>query len=999
MIGQKISHYRIVEKLGEGGMGVVYAAEDLNLRRRVAIKLLSAASDSKQFRARFLHEARSISHLSHPHIATLYDYGETADHQPYIVMEIVTGRTLSELLRAGTMTVKRAVEIAEAVAEALGEAHAQGIIHRDIKPSNVIINDRGHIKVLDFGLAKQFGESSREMSDQDAQTLLTMHTKSDAVVGTPLYMSPEQAKSAPVGPGSDLFALGALLYECLAGKPAFSGANAIEIIAQVIHIDPPPPSTVNKQVPPALDRLTLRALSKDIKKRYQSADEMLADLRAVRELLRENEHRTDWPSERVDFDGARTGSGLKTFASTLGRPRSILLICLALAVVSALLIFGLSRMRRAARYQPPIEAQRWYDRGTNALREGAYYQSSKMLSRAISIDDGFALAHARLAEAWAEMDYTGRAKDEMLRVAQLVPDRSALPQSDALYLDAVNALVARDFATAIKAYGEIARQRPKDASVHVDLGRAYEKNDDLPNAIKSYVAATNLDPLYATAYLRAAILYIRKQDIANASIALDKADAIFQDSGNIEGHTEVLYRRGVVLRDSGKLTEARALFEKALEMASANDNDPQKVNTLLELSRLSYIEGSPAREQQYAKEAIDFAQQQGVEVMAMRGLNELGLALQAGGDYDEAATQFQKSLEMARRTGIPYLEARSLINLAGIRIDQLRTDEGLQYAEQALAIFKQGNYVKDISSCLTGIGRARRRKGEYDVALQVFQQKLQLATDASDQRQIAFSLGETAMVLYEQERYTEALLRYDESYEIYRSLGARVNLAYNRLFRGNLLWRLGRYDEARASINQSSELANQPEGAIKPLLVDVALREAQMALSQRRFPEAKSRAQDSLTASGTQFEVTAIEAKFTLGLAEALSGSAAAGRKLCEEAVEQARRAGDEALLSKALLALAEAALESGDASVALKNAQQAQERFARASQLESEWRAWLVAALASQKQRDEAAARSYTERAGQILSSLEQKWGTDAFQSYMARPDIQIYRKQLGSL
>lgn len=996
MIGQKISHYKIVEKLGEGGMGVVYAAEDLNLRRRVAIKFLSAASDSKQFRARFLHEARSISHLSHPHIATLYDYGETPDHQPYIVMEIVTGRNLSELLRAGAMTVKRAVEIAEAIAEALGEAHTKGIIHRDIKPSNVVLNERGHIKVLDFGLAKQFGPSGDEMSDPDAQTLLTMHTQSNAVVGTPLYMSPEQATSAPVGPASDLFALGALLYECLAGRPAFSGANALEIIAQVIYVDPPPPSSVNKQVPPALDQLTLRALSKDIKKRYQSADEMLTDLRAVRELLRENEHRTDWPTAQSRADDSRS---MATLIRRIPRPRSYLLPLLAVAVVSALLLFGLSRWWRPASYQPPPEAQMWFDKGTNALREGAYYQASKMLGRAINIDDRFALAHARLAEAWAEMDYTSKAKDEMLRVAQLVPERSRLPQADALYLDAVNALVARDFGTAIKAYGEIARQRPKDAAVHVDLGRAYEKNDDIGNAIKSYVEAANLDPLYATAHLRAAILYIRKQDIANASAALDKADSIFQDSGNIEGRTEVLFRRGVLLRDTGKLTDARAQFEKALEMASANGNDSQKVNTLLELSRLSYIEGSPAKEQQYAQEAIDFAQQQGVEVMAMRGLNELGLALQAGGDYTGAAEQFQKSLEMARRTNIPYLEARSLINLAGIRIDQLRTDEGLQLAEQALAIFQQGNYRKDISSCLTGIGRARRRKGEYDTALQVFQQKLQLARDASDQRQIAFSLGEMAMVLYEQERYTEALSRYQESYEIYKPLGARVNLAYNILFRGNLLWRLGRYDEARAAITEASELANQPEGEIKPLLVDVALREAQLALSQRRFPEARAKAQQSLTASGAQFEVTAIEAKFTLGAAQALSGSPAEGRKLCEEAVVQARRVSDSALLSKALLALAEVEIESSDAAGALKNALEAQERFARAAQWESEWRALLIAARASRAARDEEAARNYTARASEILMQLEQKWGTEAFNSYVTRPDIQISRQQLGGL
>ncbi|HEX8138442.1 MAG TPA: protein kinase [Pyrinomonadaceae bacterium] len=999
MIGRTVSHYRIVETLGEGGMGVVYAAEDLSLGRRVAIKFLSAGADDKQFRARFLREARAISQLSHPHIAVIYDYGETEDDQPYIVMEMVTGRNLSELLRAGPLSVRRTVEIVCAVAEALGEAHAQGIIHRDIKPSNVILNDRGHVKVLDFGLAKQFKEArERNSSDPEAQTLLTMNTQTNAVVGTPRYMSPEQAKSAPVGPRSDLFALGALLYECLTGKPPFMGANAIETIAQVIHVDPPRPSTLNRQVPPALDRVTLRALSKDVEQRYQSAEEMLDDLRAVEEVLRESGDRSGWSTRRI-----RSSAETRQLSAVSGklqkRPYLYVLASLAVLVFATLVYFAFNRWWRPVHYQPTAEAQRWYERGTNALREGAYFQASKMLAQAISSDEKFALAHARLAEAWAEMDYTSHAKDEMLRAVSLIPNRSALPQLDALYMDGVNALVSRDFDSAVKAYAEIARLRPKDAAARLDLGRAYEKNDDTVNAIKSYLEAAQLDPFYGAAYLRAAVLYSRQQDVERASAALEKAESLFQVSGNLEGRTEVLYRRGALLRDTGKLSQARAQLEQALAMATANSNESQKVNALLGLSRLSYIEGSPAREQEYAKQAIAFAQQNGVEILLMRGLNELGLAQQESGDYDGAAEQFQKSLELARRNNVSYLEGVSLINLAGLRIQQLRTEEGLQYAEQARAIFEQGNYRKDISSALTSIGRARRRQGEYATALSIFEQKLQLANEASDQRQIAFSLGEIAMLLYEQERYTEALRRYEESYAISRPLGARVVLAYNLLFRSNLLWRLGRYEEARAALDEATELANQPAGKIKSLLVDVPLREAQMALGQRRFSEAQAKAQQSLDASGTQYEVTAIEAKFTLGLARARasSASAAVGRRLCEEASAQAMKAGDAALLSKALLALAEAALESGDAGGALKYARQAAERCARAGQLESLWRAHSIAGRASLSQQDEAAARDEFTRARETLSQLEQQWGSEAFKGYMARPDVQTSYNQLG--
>jgi len=233
VIGQTVSHYRILEILGEGGMGVVYLAEDTHLARRVALKFLT--SSDHQYRARFLREARAVSALSHPNIAAVFDYGETADQQPYIVMELVKGKTLSKLLREGGLTLAQAVEFTAAVAEALSEAHREGIVHRDIKPSNVIVTERGKVKVLDFGLVKQLLEEPSRSSDPEARTLYAVHTRSDVIVGTPLYLSPEQASGKPVDGRSDLFSLGALLYECIAGQSAFSGSSVLEIGAQVIH--------------------------------------------------------------------------------------------------------------------------------------------------------------------------------------------------------------------------------------------------------------------------------------------------------------------------------------------------------------------------------------------------------------------------------------------------------------------------------------------------------------------------------------------------------------------------------------------------------------------------------------------------------------------------------------------------------------------------------------------------------------------------------------------
>ena len=182
MIGETVSHYRILELLGEGGMGEVYLAEDTTLGRRVAMKFLS--STTREYRARFLREARAVSTLTHPNIATVFDYGETSKGQPYIVMEFIKGEPLSDKLREGSLPLPEAVRIVSHIAEALGEAHHQGVVHRDVKPSNVVITDRGQVKVLDFGLAKALEEETPSASMQNSPTLTIGATKAGMILGT-----------------------------------------------------------------------------------------------------------------------------------------------------------------------------------------------------------------------------------------------------------------------------------------------------------------------------------------------------------------------------------------------------------------------------------------------------------------------------------------------------------------------------------------------------------------------------------------------------------------------------------------------------------------------------------------------------------------------------------------------------------------------------------------------------------------------------------------------
>src|SRR5687768_12191871 len=371
MIGQTVSHYRIIEKLGEGGMGVVYLAEDQHLARRVAIKFLT--STDHHYRARFIREARAVSGLNHSNIAIVHDYGETATGQPFLVMEYIKGKSLSDRLDEG-LTMRRSVEIVSSIAEALGEAHESGIVHRDIKPSNVLINERGHVKVLDFGLVKHLFEptSSTDGVDLDAQTIYSTQTRSDVIVGTPLYLSPEQATGKQIDGRSDLFALGALLYECLTGQSAFSGGSVLEIGAQIIHVTPPPPSKINPHVPPSLDRITLKALEKKVEVRYQSAGEMLNDLTAASTNLSGNGVPVSSRSNK-DTDGyTRATNAFATLTMSLRRQRFSIASVIPAFIVAGLVIWAIIYFWPRTYYQPTPAALEWHERGTEWLRNGAY---------------------------------------------------------------------------------------------------------------------------------------------------------------------------------------------------------------------------------------------------------------------------------------------------------------------------------------------------------------------------------------------------------------------------------------------------------------------------------------------------------------------------------------------------------------------------------------------------------------------------------------------------
>ena len=344
-VGNRFNQYQIISRLGAGGMGEVYLAEDTRLRRKVALKFLPVVlTKDKAHLRRFEIEARAVAALSHPNVCTIHEVIQTKDNRNCIVMEYVEGMTLRERMANGRISVNDALEIAAQIASALSSAHAAGIVHRDIKPENVMLRRDGYVKVLDFGLAKLAGTRSGPVSNEAETRTIELKTSPGVLMGTVGYMSPEQARGLQVDASTDVWSLGVVLYELVTGRKPFEGATPTDVIISIAEREP---DGLAKSVPEAipLQQIVTKALAKERKERYPTAEEMLVDLKRLKRELQVGadleRYKAASPTHDTEADGFRL------FPNGLTRSRTIMMGLAAVVAITLVSVLWFYRQSRA----------------------------------------------------------------------------------------------------------------------------------------------------------------------------------------------------------------------------------------------------------------------------------------------------------------------------------------------------------------------------------------------------------------------------------------------------------------------------------------------------------------------------------------------------------------------------------------------------------------------------------------------------------------------------
>jgi eukaryotic-like serine/threonine-protein kinase len=935
--GQEIAgRYRIVRFLGRGGMGEVFEAEDRELKERVALKtLLPEIADDPVMLARFKQEIQLSRKVSHDNVCRVFDQVRH-EGTVFLTMEFLEGETLAaRLRREERMSAADALPLLAQMAEGLDAAHRAGIIHRDFKPANVMLTAAGdgslRAVITDFGLARRFSTGSE-----------TTATLTGTVMGTLDYMAPELMSGGTATAASDVYAFGTTAYRMVTGALPFPSDTPLAAAIRRAKGPAPAPRTLVADLDPRWDEALLRALDPDPERRFSRAGHVVKALQ-----------------------GETPSMGIRIPVITRRR------VMAGVGAVAVLILAAVGwGMWTRARNRPSPEAAAYYQKGLDDIHAGAYFAATKALEQAATLAPRFSLAHARLAEAWLELDVPERARTEMLLARR--QDNSGLPESDRLQIEAVDRTIFREFDVALANYERIKGLAKSNASdLDLDLGRAYEKASQQAKAVECYKRAAEGPSHSPAAWLHLGIIYGRASKLTDSVAAMQRAEEVYQQSSNLEGLTEVAFQRGVAANRRREFDEGVKDLNRALETAKLADNTQQGIRIRLQLANNYYMSGKPELAEEYAKEALDTAQANQMESLTISGLVNLGNAQNARRDGAGAEKYYQEALTRARRHNVPRMIAVSLLSLAGLHAQQRRTDDVTREASEALAYFESHGFALESASCYTAIGRCQRDRGDFEAAQKSFQRSVEMAEKTKDAVVIAQAEESLGSLLVFQEQYPKALEHYRKSLELNRDPQLK---GYAGLQCGSTLSQLGRYDEARAALDAADGLAAKyPE-----LRVRLLRARAELEQTAGNFAQAAAIARRALTGNPPPSPGTAIELNRVIGLALLATGDKRGGLRKCEEALTAAVKNEDVTALLGTRLAVAEARIANGDRAGAAAILQSIEPTLA--GHPESQLRG--LALMAELDTRRFEAARA-------ALDELRSQWGDAAFATYQTRNDV----------
>ncbi len=961
-----LERFTIVRLVGSGGMGAVYEATDKEMGR-IALKTIrpDLAADRKVL-SRFRQEVLLARRVNSDYVCRIHEFfalpprgGNPAS--AVLTMEFLEGETLAHRIKdRGPIPWVEAEAIAVQMCRGLAAVRDANIIHRDVKSLNVMLSSQQgapRAVLMDFGLAVEIP------SPKNGDSISTVKP---GFGGTPDYMAPEQLATGRLSQATDIYALGIVLYEMVTGRRPFEAkeddSETLPAMAVRRAQPPPPPSTLTPGLPRRWDEVISRCLQFDPSRRFQSAHEVVAAL---------TDHRS-----RVQ--------------KISGRYLAVAALFAGLCVASGIFLWkGIHRC-----YTPPQEAADWYRKGVEAFREGSYLKATELLKSALGIDKDFAIARARLADSWNELDFKGSA-DEQIGAVSSDQESAACP-ADRSYIEAVRATLHQDFQSAVQGFHNLLdSSQPDERPVgYVDLGRTYEKAGQIPAALAAYGEARKLAPDSPAAYLRSAILEARQGSDVQAGADFDRADRLYMRLGSQEGRAEVAYHRSYWQTILRQYDTAREQAQKSFN-AAQNMPVPSVQLEARALCRLSAIDHGRGREDdaiEEASRAIELAHENGLEYWETDARLRQGAAYSGKTDAKSLGTAqhgLATALKAAQRNRWPRLVALAQVNLANIRYMRSQPQD-IKALEAATEYYRIYQFPKESFYPLLFLARQKNTESLYGRAEKSALDLVSLTRNLADPSDIAQAEEELGTSYLGLQRYPDALQHFEAALAAANQANEPILASYETLHRAEALSRLGRFEEAEEALGKLNDdaLAGRPSRIRDHIL-----------LSQSKYADVIRLTRKVLIKFPGLDPFQAADFRIVGSMAAAQISVLDQSRQWAEEALTIAQKSDDPETVANARLAMALLDLHSHAPLSAKSSAEAAIQFFETHSQKESEWLAFFYLAESEKALGNNELSRVSASKSLDFFSAFEHNWESSASQAYKKRPDVSAVLRELGQI